>query len=207
MALLESATDDLRWQLGNVLGRLDRELASFAHPGTDRQTPWDLARTAELHPLLDLLENDLRPFVEAGLERFGTRVRPRLGDLRRSVIHNDANDYNLLVAITSDGTQKLSGLIDFGDMLETMTVAELAIACAYAMLDQEEPKKAAEEVRSGYEQALLLSTLERDLLPDLIVARLCGSLLLSAQAGQHDPDNEYIQISRRPVADLLRKLS
>ncbi|MGV8039038.1 MAG: phosphotransferase [Thermoanaerobaculaceae bacterium] len=50
----------------------------------------------------------------------------RLEGLRRSVIHNDANDFNLLVgggAELWDRDQHVVGLIDLGDMVESWTVA------------------------------------------------------------------------------------
>ena len=205
MANLGSVTAELRRQIGSTLGRLDVLLASFDHPGARRPFVWDMARTLELRPLVGAVDPNLRPLVVAGLDTFAERVVPRLGELRSSIIHNDANDHNLLVDV--EGRPRLCGLIDFGDMLHTITISELAIACAYAMLDVEEPQAAAAEVTAGYEEALPLDELERELLPDMIVARLCASLLLSAEARTAEPDDEYLRVSERPIADLLTKLS
>jgi len=196
----------LRRQIGRTLGRLDRALATFDHRGARRKHLWDVRHLLELRPLLELVQPDLRPLVERGLTVFAERVQPRLTDLRTSVIHNDANDYNLLVDEDESGRPRLCGLIDFGDMVHTITVAEPAIACAYAMLDVEDPAEAAAELTGGYEEAQPLEDLERELLPDLIVARLCTSLLWSAQARRDSPENEYLTISERPVSDLLRRL-
>ena len=41
--------------------------------------------------------------MEAGLERFAQQVEPRFAELPRSVIHNDANDHNLLVHTDEGG--------------------------------------------------------------------------------------------------------
>jgi 4-aminobutyrate aminotransferase-like enzyme len=204
---LDETTPNLRRQIGQTLGRLDRVLARFDHPGVHREHVWDLARLPELRALAELLDDELRSLVRTGLDAFSTRVLPRLHDLRTSVIHNDANDHNLLIREDPDGIPRLCGLIDFGDMVHTITVGELAIASAYAMLKVDDPRRAAADVRAGYEEELPLETLESQLLPDLIVARLCASLLLSAQARQSASDNEYLRISERPVADLLRRLS
>ena len=51
--------------------------------------------------------------------------------LPHSVIHNDANDYNVLI---EDG--RMSGLLDFGDLVHSATVCDLAIALAYTMLHE-----------------------------------------------------------------------
>ena len=51
---------------------------------------------------------------------FERTVAPLLPSLRRSVIHNDANDFNVLVGGGSDlytRNQSVVGLIDFGDMV------------------------------------------------------------------------------------------
>ena len=55
--------------------------------------------------------------------------------LRKSLIHNDDNDNNILVDCDEERPLKVSGLIDFGDMVYSYTVFELAVALAYAMFD------------------------------------------------------------------------
>ncbi|WP_349826700.1 phosphotransferase [Brevibacterium litoralis] len=67
-------------------------------------------------------------------ERFQAEVRPRLADLPHQVVHQDLNDFNLLVA---DG--RLSGIIDFGDARWAPRVAELGVAAAYATLGTDSP--------------------------------------------------------------------
>lgn len=205
LAKLDRPTAELRREIGCTLGRLDRVLASFDHPGAHRHLNWNLANILDLRGLVEALEPDLQPLVAAGLDAFESQVLPRLADLPRSIIHNDANDHNLLVEEQGDHPT-LSGLIDFGDMVHTITVAEPAIACAYAMIDTDEPLAAAAELIAGYESVRPLEDLERAVLPDLIMARLCNSLILSAQGRAMAPDDEYLQISERPVAELLKRL-
>ena len=66
---------------------------------------------------------------------------PRLAELPASLIHGDPNDENVLV-----GGDQVTGLLDFGDCIYNPTVCELAIALAYAMLDQPDPLQAGSEV-------------------------------------------------------------
>ncbi len=193
-------------EIGRTLGRLDVALSELDHPGARRHKVWDLVHFLDLEHLLDALDDDLRELVAAGLDSFACRVHPRLADLPTSIIHNDANDYNLLVD-DSHGRTRLCGVIDFGDLVHTITVAEPAIACAYAMLDSEDPRAVSSELIAGYESVHPLSELEHELLPDLIIARLCTSLLMSAQARCIAPDDEYLRISERPASDLLKRLS
>ena len=58
-------------------------------------------------------------------------VAPRLASFRRSAIHGDANDYNVLVDAR---TQRVAGIVDFGDMVVSQTVNDVAIAMAYVAL-------------------------------------------------------------------------
>ncbi len=79
--------------------------------------PWDLTRTLELAESLKLIDDPARRGLVAGhLERFERLVVSRLDELPRSVIHNDANDHNLLVDTRDPARPRFAGVIDFGDM-------------------------------------------------------------------------------------------
>jgi 4-aminobutyrate aminotransferase-like enzyme len=169
---------------------------------------WDIEGTAELGRCAEHISvASRRGLVEGHLDRFRTHVLPRLADLDRGVIHNDANDHNLLVKNDAGGEPALAGLIDFGDILHTITVAELGISCAYLMLDRDEPLTDAAHVIAGYHAVRPLTTTEQTLIFDLVIARLCASVLTSAQRRHREPDNEYHQISVQPVWRLLERLS
>lgn len=53
---------------------------------------------------------------------------PVVAQLPQQVLHSDANDRNLVVS--SDGS-KVIGIFDFGDMVHSARVFELAICIAY----------------------------------------------------------------------------
>ena len=205
LAALDSPTAGLRTEIGRTFGGLDLALVTFDHPGARRHHFWDVVTLLELRPLLAELSPRLRPAVGRGLERFEARVVPYLSELPSSVIHNDGNDYNLLVEETGGGP-RLTGIIDFGDMVHTVTVAELAIVSVYAMLGADDRRAAAEQVAAGYESVRPLSDLETEVLPELIVARLCHSLLMSAQARIMAPEDSYLRVSERQAAALLEEL-
>ncbi|UCF95475.1 MAG: aminotransferase class III-fold pyridoxal phosphate-dependent enzyme, partial [Desulfobacterales bacterium] len=96
--------------------------------------------------------------------------------------------------------------IDFGDMLYTATVNEVAIACAYALLDKADPLAAGKQVVAGYHQANPLNEQELGVLFDLICMRLCMSVCHAAHQSRLEPDNEYLRISEKPASALLEKL-
>jgi len=208
LAELPHVSSGLLDEIGGTLARLDLVLEAFDHPGAHREHVWDLAQVLDLSAFLEHIEDPgRRTLVERLLDRFRQHVMPRLSELSRSVIYNDANDNNLLVSDLDPAAARLCGVIDFGDMVHTITVAEPAIAATYQMLDNDDPMAAAARVVSGYDAIRPLTVLERSLLWDLINARLCASVLMSSEARSREPDNEYLLISAEPVWRLLEELS
>jgi 4-aminobutyrate aminotransferase-like enzyme/Ser/Thr protein kinase RdoA (MazF antagonist) len=190
--------------LGRMLGRFDAALKGFIHPGALRDLDWDIrkaGRSAErLHHVASAED---RALLERFLARFAA-LAPRLATLRAAVIHNDANDWNVLV--DDHDPDRISGLIDFGDALHAPLIAEVAIASAYAGLDHADPIGAAAAVVRGFHAEYPLLEEEIDLLYDLIAMRLVTSVTISASRRGHTGDNPYLAISERPAWTLLRKL-
>lgn len=200
-------TPQLLHSLGSTLGRIDRFLLNFQHPAAHRELKWDLRRAGwirdELH---QIAETERRALVERRLQHFENHVQPRLASLRASVIYNDANDYNVLVAHDEPAVRLVKGVIDFGDLLHSNTICELAIGAAYAMLDKPDPLSAAASVVAGYHAELPLTEAELELLFPLICMRLCVSVTNSACQKNIEPDNHYLLISERPAWQLLERL-
>jgi len=133
--------------LGSFFGNVDRALQDFDQPAARRDFHWDLKNAGRIiTDYVDLIQDpENRDLVLGFFDRYQAETEPQLPDLRTSVIHNDANDYNVLIEPDGQWHHKVSGVIDFGDMVHTQTVNELAIACAYAMLDKADPLAAADQ--------------------------------------------------------------
>ena len=197
-------TPKLLRSLGRFMGRLDKSLATFTHPATPTELRWDLKNAPGMirEGLPFITDSAQNKIVSDFLQAFETWVAPRLTELRTSVIHNDANDYNVL----ADG-EAITGIIDFGDMVRTHTVFELAITCAYALLEKDDPVTAVSPIISGYHQHHPLTELELELLYTLICIRLCTSVANSAMMKQQEPGNEYLTVTEKPAWAALEKLS
>ena len=168
---------------------------------------WDLQHAGRtLAERLGDLPQERREPVSRVLARFERIVAPALGGLRKSVIHGDANDQNLLVEGAGEGEPTISGLIDFGDMVYSHLVHEPAIACAYAGLGKADPLRAAAQVVSGYHGAYPLEEGETALLYDLICARLAVSVSMAAYQRRLEPDNAYLSSSEAPAWQSLGRL-
>ena len=129
-------------------------------------------------------------------------MQPRLGALRSRVIYNDANDYNILV-----DDERISGIIDFGDLVLAKRINDVAIALAYVMLDNDDPLEYAAQVLAGYHAHCPLEGQELALLFDLIALRLATSICVSSWRGAAHPDNAYLLVSQQPAQDMLRRLA
>ena len=188
--------------LGSQLGHLSKILYRFQHAAARRNLKWDLQQSQWIHKQLQVIANaEDRQCVTEIVEKFTSETYPLLARLRHSVIHGDLNDYNILVA-----DNKVSGFIDFGDLVETATVCELAIATTYAMMDKPDPLQAAAQVVQAYHAVFPLQMAEVNILFDLICMRLCVSVVNSALRKKENPHDAYLVISERPAWDLLKKL-
>lgn len=209
LALVKPHNANLMVSLGRFFGNLSHILQNFDHPAAHRDFHWDLNNAGRiLTKYIGLIKDpNHQHMVQQFLARYRAETEPQLPDLRTSVVHSDGNDYNVLVAPDGRWHHKVTGVIDFGDMVHTQTINEVAIVCAYAMLDKIDPLAAAKAIVAGYHQAYPLTEPELAVLFDLICMRLCMSVCHSANQHRHEPDNEYLRISEKPAWSLLKKLA
>jgi Ser/Thr protein kinase RdoA (MazF antagonist) len=195
LANVEVQSAELLYELGKMLGQLSRALVGFDHPGAHRAFHWDLMKGPQTI-------QDYGPEIRADwLRELVCSFRVRLGPLRCSVVHGDANDYNVLV-----DQDKVVGLIDFGDIVYSYTVADLAIAVAYVVLGKSDPKAAAAPVIDGYREEFELKREELEALWPLVRLRLCMSVCIAAHQQAQQPENEYLGISQRLIEETLPRL-
>jgi 4-aminobutyrate aminotransferase-like enzyme/Ser/Thr protein kinase RdoA (MazF antagonist) len=192
--------------LGHRLAQLDRALAGFDHPALHRDFHWDLARAFRV-----VREHSPR-ITDAGLrglvERTAAHVEARDGRiharLRRSVIHGDANDHNVLVTPEGQpGGQAVRGFVDFGDAVYSHTIADLAIAVAYAVLDKRDPIRTAVTIVRAYRAELPLEDDELSALFGLVQLRLCVSVCMAAYQQPDRPTDAYLDVSQAPIRRTL----
>src|SRR5689334_10463291 len=198
LAKVQPQSPQLLSNLGCKLGQLDQALSDFDHPAVRHEFHWDLANgNRVVDEFAALVEDDkLRELV--------LRCRVEVKDpLRRSVIHGDANDYNVLV----DPEQMIvTGLLDFGDMVYSYTVGDLAIAIAYVVLDKPDPRAAAGEVIDGYTSKFDLRDEELEMVWPLVRLRLAMSVCLAASQMRQQPGNTYLRVSQRAIEATLPRL-
>jgi len=202
-------TPGLLKDMGGILARIDNSLQGFNHEVLDRPFIWNMIDAlGTLEGFKTLLESDRqRQLVDSFENLFRDSVLRSDQSLRRAVIHNDANDNNVLVAGDGPGDLTISSIIDFGDMVYSWLAVEPAVAAAYAMMGKEHPLEAAIAIIQGYHESLPLRESEIRALFSLICMRLCMSVCICAHQKSIEPDNEYLKISEKPAWELLEKLA
>lgn len=190
------------YSLGEEAGRLTKTLQGFVHPLASREFEWDVAKAGWTRENLDLHTEERREILRYFLDLYDAK-QAQYAQCRRSVVHNDANDNNVVV------TDQLKdpvvrAIIDYGDAVHTQIINDLAITIAYAVMGVPDPLSAAFQVVKGYHSQFPLLEEELTMLHVLVAMRLAISVTKSAINRQKEPDNEYLLISDAPAWELLK---
>ena len=196
-------TSDLIFDVGHVLGKCAKTLADFQHDGLQRDFKWDLTTADWIADQLDCIADPARRAIIADIAKEFTAIKPALSKMPSQAIHNDANDYNILVTGELSEPRRVSGFIDLGDMCASPRVCDLAISAAYIVLDHPNPEAALADIVAGFHKASPLSPAEIDLIWPLLRARLAVSVVNSTLMAVDNPDDPYVVISQGPAWRFL----
>jgi len=174
--------------LGQFLARLGIALRDFVHPASDYSLLWDLKRAGNLIELLDNIEDKaLQDMCRRRLSRFTSHTEPALKTLRSQVIYADFHAGNVLVA--DNGHTMIAGVIDFGDIVRSPLIVDVAVAAAYLIANEQDPLADVLGFLSAYTRLRPLLREEVELLYDLILARNVMSLTIGRWRAGLFPDN------------------
>ncbi len=193
--------------VGELLGGIACALADFDHPAADAFMPWDLANGLILDAKLWVdLGADGRAVAKVGRQRL-EGLQEMMPRLPRQIIHNDGHRGNLLRS--DHASEMVTGVIDFGDLTRTVTTADIAVAGANFVGNQADPVAALAALTIGYHRHVALSAMEVAALPDLVLARLTLSTLLTDYQIKHSPHIAEAVTRERVglLADLERWLT
>jgi len=148
---------DLMYEFGCFIGRMVKAFSSLPDIKFRTDFYWNMSRGPEtVKKYKDYINNpDYRSLVGFYSDLYESYAVPLLPELRCSLIQNDANDHNIIVSPDTKNTEgyeqrKIAGIIDFGDIVYSYTICELAVALAYVMMKKNDPIKTALYVLSGY---------------------------------------------------------
>lgn len=191
-------THKMHAEIGTILARLGRAISAFDHPGARHALLWDITNVPRLRPLtVALAEDAVGQMVRDELDYFVNHVATPLSALRRQIVHNDLNHHNLLVDPADH--ERIIGMLDFGDMVETHLAIDVAVAASY-LADAEDPVGAICRMVAAYHAVTPLQVQEVALLRDLIVARLITSIIITTWRAARYPENAaYILRNNGPA--------
>ena len=193
--------------IGSLVGALSAALAEFTHPAADHFMPWDIANGLIVDPeLWSALGDDARHVLSPARPRLEA-ITDRMAMLPRQIIHNDGHAGNLLRSDHTSDT--VTGVIDFGDLVHTVTVADLGVSGANLIPHQADPVSGLAELTAGFHEHRPLSDDELVALPDLVLARLALSTLLVEYQISHAPHIADAVAAERPglLANVARWLA
>ena len=119
-----------------------------------------------------------RDLASTALNAFEENTLPIFDELRWQVIHNDLNPGNIL--LTDAEKPSIAGVIDFGDMLRSPLIVDVAVAASYLRVFEGNPLALIAEFVAGYHQETPLVRAEIDILHDLIKLRLIAAIAILA---------------------------
>ena len=123
----------LEESLGKLLGNLSKELQSLMKPSALRKFQWDPSNIKWIEKEIKIFSKKKKTIILKNIEEHKIFVLKNLNKLRFSLTHGDANNYNLVVK-----NNKISGLLDYGDIIYAPTINDLAISLSYALMNRDD---------------------------------------------------------------------
>lgn len=194
MAAPGGLPDERLAAFGRLAARTVAALADADLPGADRLTQWD---PRQAHHVVDALApriGDLLPagFAEEALARADAGLVGLAEHLPMQVIHGDLTDFNVVGRRDGAGRLQPVGLIDFGDVVRTWRVAELAVtATGLVARSPGDALRAVVEVTRGFHAAVALAEVEADALWAVVLARAALLAVSDSHQVVVEPGNEY----------------
>ena len=193
-----------QFELGSLLARLGLALRGFVHPApAARNLVWDTGKAGELAPQIAHLSDEDRPLAEEILSRHLEVTVPAMRHMRSQIIHGDVHPFNSVM----DGSGRITGIIDFGDLVHGALVLDLANAIADFLSPGHDLAGTIYNVVRGYCRVTPLEEAEADALLDLVEVRLLLTPLVdSLKAANGIASQGYFQAFNARSMPMIRAL-
>ena len=173
---------------------------------------WNILYFLDLKKYLPEIDNPLCRSNAAWIfQGFEENVNPKLPLFKTGMIHGDFNGLNIILK-SANNCYHLEGFIDFGDSIKTCIVFDLAMALAYAMIENLESVTCSSVVEfvgpliGGYNSIFPLTADELDSLYWLILSRCVQSAVNGEMAFKAEPWNDYLLTTPKKAWKLIEYL-
>ncbi|KAK3736049.1 hypothetical protein QZH41_012223 [Actinostola sp. cb2023] len=179
----------------------------FTHAGLKSRTSnnfkWDILEFLNFDKYIGCFEEGEESRLMRNVHAaFVTNVKPHLQEFRFGTVHNDLNGENILV---TSPPYVVSGVFDFGDMVESVIISDLVNSMVYFM-EGDRGMEFSGVLMAGYQSTFPLPAQERKLLYYFVTARLCQLVMYCQSNLQDDPNHIEVQTSFKKYYGILRRV-
>lgn len=168
----QSLNPTLAKKIGELIASFHLKAASFQVKGNPlRIHYWDLAQFLVNEQRLSAVPPKMQKKVQKGIAEYH-QILPVLKQCKKGIIHNDFNQENVIVS-----GKNVMGIIDFGDAIKTILVADIAIAFAHLCFLQSKPLIFCKEMYQAYTKKKNLNRAEQGVLFSLVKARFITGII------------------------------
>ena len=192
---------ELEISLGTLLGTLSKELQNLNNPSSFRKFEWDPSNIKWINNEIGIFKGNQKKIILKNLNEHSFFVSKNLNCLRFSLTHGDVNNYNIVV-----NKNKISGLLDYGDMIYAPTINDLAVSLSYALMNKKDIYTSLKNIICSYHKIFEIKSDEIYSLMSLVKARLTITVVMAAKQRKKFPDNKYLSISENDAWKLLYRL-
>ncbi len=197
--MMAQRTATQRRALGTLLAQLGLALRDFSHAAAGHKLAWDIKNVGKLRNLLSRTPASFhRDLAHHFFENFEKNAAAHLPSLRAQVVHNDLNPYN--VVVDASDQDRVAGIFDFGDMVYTSLINDVAIGACYHVSTGEHALETAAEFVGAYHAVAPLEPVEVDLLFDLMAARFLATVAITGWRAERYPQNSTYILRNNPSA-------
>ena len=193
----------LRNDLGSKTAMISKSLTNFSHSFSKRKIEWDISNSLWVEDYMEKFDVGKKKIIKEFIKDFKEGL-PIFNKLKKSIIHNDINDNNIIIS-NDLLNPKIESIIDFGDSVFAQTINDLAITCSYGIMNLNDPLSACCDIVNGYNAVSKISDDELKILFNLVAMRLLISVTKSLINRVKEPENKYLLISEKSAWEVLKK--
>lgn len=193
-------------RLGELSAAVSVALATETHPAAGRTLQWDLRHAERVIVAITATEPDVdvRALTAEASQQALALLRPVSDRLPRQLGHFDVTDDNVL---RPDGSalNLPDAVIDFGDVMESWAVAEIAITVSSILHHADACYRTVLPAIAAFDRRRRLSDDEITALWPLVILRGAVLVLSGRQQVRLDVDNEYAKRALDRESTILRR--